>query len=75
MNELEKRLAKVDSQIATAKVSKDKQKRRLKIVRSYKGDTSTGEAVLKTTKDGITASESERKSLVTQLRGLEDEKE
>ena len=75
MKELEKRLAKVDSQIATAKVSKDKQKRRLKIVRSYKGDTSTGEAILKTTKDGITASESERKSLVTQLRGLEDEKE
>ena len=70
MSELEKRLAKVDFQIATAKVSKDKQKRRLKIARSYKEDTSTGEAVLKTTKDGITASESERKSLVTQLRGI-----
>ena len=75
MNELQKRLAKIDSESADAKVSKDKQKRRIKIKRSYKGDTRNNEAALKSTKDGIIASESERKSLAAQQHHLENEKE
>ena len=75
MNELQKRLAKIDSEIADAKVSKDKQKRRIKIKRSHEGDTRNNEAALKSTEDGIIASESERKALATQLHNLEADKD
>ena len=68
MNNLKNRIAKVESEIAFAKKLKDKQKRRVKIVRSYKGDTSTGEALVQNTKRGIQASEAQRETLVAELR-------
>ena len=68
MNHLRNRIAKVESEIAFAKKLKDKQKRRVKIVRSYKGDTSNGEALVKNTKRGIQASEAQRETLVAELR-------
>ena len=72
MNNLKNRLAKVESEIAFAKTLKDKQKRRVKIVRSYKGDTSNGEALIKNTKRGIQASKAHRELLVAALRVQED---
>ena len=68
MNNLRNRIAKVESEIAFAKKLKDKQQRRVKIVRSYKGDTSNGEALVKNTKRGIQASEAQRETLVAELR-------
>ena len=71
MNNLKNRIAKVESEISFAKKLKDKQKRRVKIVRSYKGDTSNGEALIKNTKLGIQASEAQRETLVAELRAQE----
>jgi hypothetical protein len=72
MNSLKNRIAKVESEIAFAKKLKDKQKRRVKIARSYKGDTRIGEALIKNTKCGIQASEAHRETLVSELRAQED---
>ena len=72
MNDLKKRIAKVVSEISGAKVLKKKQKRRVKIVRSFKGDTSISEALVKNTKRGIEASEAQRDVLVAELRTQED---
>ena len=72
MNTLRKRIAKVELQITFAKKLKRKQKHRVKIVRSYKGDTSSGEALIKNTKRGIQASEAHRESLVAELRTQKD---
>ncbi len=74
MNNLKNRIAKVEAEITFAKTLKDKQKRRVKIVRSYKGDTSNGEALIKNTKLGIQASEAHRETLVAELRAQEDAK-
>ena len=71
MNELKKRLAEVASKISQAQESAAKQKRRIKIKRSYKADTSKNEAALKSTVDGIAALKTEQKWLATQLRNLE----
>jgi len=68
MNNLKNRIAKVEAEITFAKTLKDKQKRRVKIVRSYKGDTSNSEALIKNTKRGIQASEAQREALVAELR-------
>jgi len=72
MNSLKNRIAKVESEIAFAKKLKDKQKRRVKIARAYKGDTRIGEALIKNTKRGIQASEAHRETLVSELRAQED---
>ena len=72
MNNLKSRIAKVESQITFAKKLKDKQQRGVKIVRSYKGDTSNGDALVKNTKRGIQASEAHRETLVAELRAQED---
>jgi hypothetical protein len=72
MNDFKNRIAKVESEITFAKKLKDRQKRRVKIVRSYKGDTSNGEALIKNTKRGIQASEAHREMLVAELRVQED---
>ena len=72
MNTLRKRIAKVESEITFAKKLKDKQKRRVKIVRSYKGDTSNSEALVRNTKRGIQASEAHREALVAELRTQKD---
>ena len=72
MNNLKNRIAKVEAYITFAKTLKDKQKRRVKIVRSYKGDTSNGEALINNTKLGIQASEAHRETLVAELRAQED---
>ena len=74
MKELEKRIAKVSSEITSAKRRKERHKKRIKIKRSYKGDTTTDEASLKTTTDGITASERVRTGLVAQIRTLKADK-
>jgi len=74
MKELEKRLAEANSEIANAKRREERQKKRIKIKRSYKGDTTGDEASLKTTTDGITASERVRMGLVGQIRTLKAEK-
>ena len=73
MNNLKNRLAKVESEIAFAKKLKDKQKRSVKIVRSYKGDTSNGEALIKNTKRGIQASKAHQERLVAELRVQEED--
>jgi hypothetical protein len=72
MNTLRKRIAKVESEITFAKKLKRKQKRRVEIVRSYKGNTTTGEALIKSTKRGIQASEAHREALVAELRTQKD---
>jgi hypothetical protein len=72
MNTLRKRIAKVESEITFAKKLKRKQKRSVKIARSYKGDTSNGEALVKNTKRGIQASEAHREALVAELRIQKD---
>ena len=74
MNNLKNRIAKVEAEITFAKTLEDKQKRRVKIVRSYKGDTSNSEALIKNTKLGIQASEAHRETLVAELRAQEDAK-
>ena len=71
MDELKKRLAKVAYEISQAQAAAAKQKRRIKIKRSYKADTSRNEATLKSTLDGITVLKTEQKSLTTQLRNSE----
>ena len=73
MNNLKNRIAKVESEIAFAKKLKKMQKRRVKIVRSYKGDTSKGEALIKNTKRGIQASEAHKEMLVAELRVQEED--
>ena len=75
MNELKKRLAKVNLEIAEAKASKEKQKRRIKIKRSYKGDTTNNVVALKATEVGLDALEAERKSLTAQLGNQQADKE
>jgi hypothetical protein len=72
MNNLRNRIAKVESEITFAKKLKDKQKRKVKILRSYKGDTTNGEALIKNTKRGIQASEAHRETLVAELRVQEE---
>ena len=72
MNNLKNRIAKVESEITFAKELKHRQKRTVKIVRSYKGDTSNGEVQIKNTKRGIQASEAQRETLVAELRAQED---
>jgi hypothetical protein len=72
MNTLRKRIAEVESEITFAKKLKRKQKRRVKIIRSYKGDTSNGKAQIKNTKRGIQASEAHREALVAELRTQKD---
>jgi hypothetical protein len=74
MNNLKNRIAKVEAEITFAKTLKDKQKRRVKIVRSYKGDTSNSDALIKNTKRGIQASEAHQETLVAELRAQEDAK-
>ncbi|MEA2980036.1 MAG: hypothetical protein QOF09_1859 [Alphaproteobacteria bacterium] len=71
MNNLRNRIGKLASEITFAKKLRDKQKRRVKIVRSYKGDTSHGEILVKNTKRGIQASEALREMLVAELRTKE----
>ena len=72
MNDLKKRIAKVVSETSGAKVLKKQQKHRVEIVRSFKGDTSTNEALVKNTKRGIEASEAQRDVLVAELRTQQD---
>jgi hypothetical protein len=74
MKTLKTRLGKLDAEISAAKENKRKQKKRLRILRSYKGDTSVGELLLQTTQDGIAASEAQRDTLVQQLEMDKDEK-
>jgi len=74
MTELEKRIAKVNSEIASAKRRTERQKKRITIKRSYKGDTTSDEVALKTTTDGITASEWVQTGLVGQRRTLKADK-
>ena len=71
MNELKKRLAKVAAEIKEAQASAAKQKRRIKIKRSYKADTSKNDAALKSTLDEIAVLKAEQKSLAAQLRNSE----
>jgi hypothetical protein len=75
MKELENRLAEANSEISNAKRREERQKKRIKIKRSYKGDTTGDEASLKNTTDGITASERVRMGLVGQIRTLKAEKQ
>jgi hypothetical protein len=74
MKELEKRIAKANSEIASAERRKERQQKRIKIKRSYKGDTTIDEASLKITTDGITTSERVRMGLVEQIRTLNADK-
>jgi hypothetical protein len=64
MSSIEKRIAKVDTEISVAKKTKKKQLAKAKIVRSYKGDPGTQEAIVKSTELGIEASEAQREVLL-----------
>jgi hypothetical protein len=75
MKELKRRIAKVDSEIASAKKHKEQQEKRIKVKRSYKADTTTNEASLKSTKAGIAASKAQREALEGLLRVLKADKE
>jgi hypothetical protein len=68
MSDTEKRIAKIDSEIAVAKKTKQKHKARAEIVRSFKGDPSTQDALVKSTGLGIDASEAQRDALLGKLK-------
>jgi len=68
MSDIKKRIAKVDSEIAIAKKTKQKYKARAGIVRSFKGDPSTQDALVKSTGLGIDASEAQRDVLIDELK-------
>ncbi len=67
MSELKQRIAAIDNEIAVAKKAKQAHKRRIKIIKSYKGDPTNEEALLKVAKRGLTASEASKEMLEVQL--------
>ena len=67
MPDLEKILAKVESDLAAAKLRKQYQKGRLKIIRSYKGDPTKCEFALEITKAQIQVLKTKRERLVEQM--------
>ena len=68
MSNIKKRIAKVDAEIALAKKTKQKHKARAGIVRSFKGDPTTQDALVKSTGLGIDASEAHRDVLIDELK-------
>ena len=68
MSDIKKRIAKLDTEIAVAKTTKQKHKARARIVRSFKGDPSTHDALVKTTGLGIDASKAQRDILSDDLK-------
>jgi len=68
MSDTIKQIAKIDSEIAFAKKMKQKHKARAVIVRSFKGDPSTQNALVKSTGLGIDASEAQRDALIDELK-------
>jgi hypothetical protein len=69
---VDQQLAKIDSEIAAATALARKQSDRLKIIRSYKGDTSKCAAAIKTTKQKLVSLQAERRQLLELTQGLSD---
>ena len=67
MPDLEKILTKVEADLAAAKLRKQYQKGRLKIIRSYKGDPTKCEFALEITKAQIRALKAKRNRLVERM--------
>ena len=67
MADLEFTLTKLEADIAAAKVRRQYQKGRLKIIRSYHGDLTKCEAVLEVTKAQIEALKLARKKLIERI--------
>jgi hypothetical protein len=67
MNDLEKRLVKLDLLIARTTPLKDRQKADLKKVKSYKGDTTEAKELLAQTKKALKAAKAGRKAIIGQL--------
>ena len=67
MKDLEKRAAQIELEIAAAKALNERRKKRLVIIRSYKGDPTSCLALIKKTKLAIASLEAERKMLIEQM--------
>jgi len=73
MNEPEKRLVVLDLLIARSKATKERQKRDLKRVKSYKGDDGGAQKLLDVTRKTIKKAKKERDGIIAKLIKSEDE--
>ena len=73
MNEPEKRLVVLDLLIARSKATKERQKRDLKRVKSYKVDDGGAQKLLDVTRKTIKKAKKERDGIIAKLIKSEDE--